>query len=72
MNMFGANTITNRCEDMVRLFQPVGEKLRDTTLYGMLSGMEEQAENPEYKKVFLYGLKVLIIVKEWYVVFYSD
>ncbi len=40
MNMFGANTITNRCEDMVMLFQPVVEKLRDTRLYGMLSGSE--------------------------------
>ena len=47
------------------LFQPVVEKLRDMRLYGMLSGMEEQAENPEYKKLSFEERLGLLVDREW-------
>jgi DNA replication protein DnaC len=65
MNMFGVNTITNSWEVIVMLFQPVVEKLRDMRLYGMLSGMEEQAENPEYKKLSFEERLGLLVDLEW-------
>jgi len=50
---------------MIMLFQPLIEKLRDMRLYGMVSGMEEQAQNAEYKKLSFEERLGLLVDREW-------
>ena len=50
---------------MIILFQPLIEKLRDMRLYGMVSGMEEQAQNAEYKKLSFEERLGFLVELEW-------
>ena len=50
---------------MIMLFQPLIEKLRDMRLYGMVSGMEEQAQNAEYKKLSFEERLGFLVELEW-------
>jgi len=50
---------------MIMLFQPLIEKLRDMRLYAMVPGMEEQAQNAEYKKLSFEERLGFLVELEW-------
>ncbi len=47
------------------LIQPTMDKLREMRLYGMLAGLEEQSENPEYGKLSFEERLGFLIDREW-------
>ena len=47
------------------LLQPLTDKLRDMRFYGLLSGLQEQSENPEYKKLSFEERLGMLVDTEW-------
>jgi len=47
------------------LMQPTADKMRNMRLFGMLSSLEEQAENTEYKKLSFEERLGFLIDREW-------
>ncbi len=47
------------------LMQPTADKLRDMRLYGMLAGLEEQSENPEYQRLSFEERLGFLVDREW-------
>jgi len=47
------------------LLQPLADKLREMRFYGLLSGLQEQFENPEYKKLSFEERIGMLVDTEW-------